>query len=161
MAVLVKTGHWRTFRAHRPQQQLSANLFTSNHGRKPRVGLQHRAHPLHAVRTQAAAEGSFLGQISPGIPRRISSGPRKPQTSCAGPGPGPCAGTRLPAVPRDELWRCVLPGRSRFPSHRLHQLLSKPRSLRALQQPGRCRWATIDFPKISFNQKPFNLNVFV
>lgn len=138
---LFKTGPWRTFRAQRPQEQLSGNflgIFKTDHGRKQSVRLQHRAHPLPAARTQAAGDGVFTGRVSPGTPRRIQSGLRESQTPCA----GPCssADARLPAVPRDELWRGVLPVRPRVPSHRLHQHLFKLRSLCALQQPGLCRY---------------------
>lgn len=129
---LFKTGHRWTLTA-----QLSGKL--SSHGRKQSVGLQHRAHPLPAARTEAAGHGVFTG--APAAPRRIRLGLREPRASCAGPGPG-----RPPAVPEDELWRGVLPVRSRFPSRRLHQRLFKLRSLSALQQPGLCRYSiNLDF----------------
>lgn len=126
--LLFKTGHRRTLTA-----QLSGKL--SSHGRKQSVGLQHRAHPLPAARTEAAGHGVFTG--APGAPRRIRLGLREPR-ACAGPGPGPGG---PPAVPGDELWRGVLPVCSRFPSRRLHQRLFKLRSLSSLQQPGLCRYS--------------------
>lgn len=109
----------------RPQQHSGLN-----HGRNQQsVRLQHRAHPLPAARTQAAGRGVLTGRISVRAPRRVQSGLWESPSSCSGPDAG--AGARLPAVPRDGLWRGVLPVRIRLPSQ---QHLSKLWSLRALQQ---------------------------
>lgn len=114
-SVVFKSGRW------------SSRVTERNHGPRPSVGLQHRAHPFPAARPEAAAAGLSTGRVSPG-------GHRQCQSSLAG--PAPVTGDGLPAVQRDELRRGTIPAlQTRCPSA---ALLLKPRSLRALQ-PKPCR----------------------
>lgn len=124
-----KTGPWRLSELRHHWTNFLETLWDSDHGPKQSVGLQHRAHPLPAARTQAARDGDSSWRISAGDPRRIQPGLRKPPGPCAPPGSG--AGTRLPAVPRGGLGRGVLPARSRVPSRRL---LCECGTLRSLQR---------------------------